>query len=92
MSCRSPLESNFKITKGVKCISAVVTLNVKRRNSFQGIMKYRSECLVLGIGHTTVAAHGFMKKKLSKVNATLLLLTNNPRSTLGIVVGIRVGL
>ncbi len=57
-------------------------------------MKYRSECLVLGIGHTTVAARGFMKKKLSKVklNATLLLLTNNPRSTLGIVVGIRVGL
>ncbi len=55
-------------------------------------MKYRSECLVLGIGHTTAAEHGFMKKKLSKVNVTLLLLTNNPRSTLGIVVGIWVGL
>jgi hypothetical protein len=78
----------------VKCISAVVTCyfkNVKRRNSFQGIMKYRSECLVLIIGHTAVAAHGFLKKKLSKVSAILLLLTNNPRSTLWKVVGICIG-
>ena len=57
------------------------------------ILKYRLECLVWGVGHTPVAAHGFIDKNLSKVNATLLLLTNNPRSTLGIiVVGIWVGL
>jgi hypothetical protein len=55
-------------------------------------MKYLLECLVWGVGHTPVAAHGFIEKKLSKVTATLLLLTNNPRSTLGvIVVGICMG-